>query len=56
MTSTRRTCSAARLSYAVLVFAVSGRAGVLVGAYLLAMAGGTWLRRIDLTDRFRGEP
>lgn len=48
--------SVTTLSYAVLVFTVSGRAGVTVGAYLLAMAGGTWLRRIDLADQFQGEP
>lgn len=48
--------SVTTLSYAVLVLTVSGRAGVTVSAYLLAMAGGTWLRRIDLTDQFRGEP
>lgn len=47
--------SLAALLYGVIVLVVAGWGGVLPAASFLAIAGGTWLRRVDFSTRHRGE-
>lgn len=47
--------SIACLAYAVVVIVATGWTGVLAATAYLVVAGGTWLRRVDFSSRFRGE-
>lgn len=43
------------LTYAVVVVISSGLTGLLASTAYLVVAGGTWLRRVDLSSREKGE-
>lgn len=47
--------SHAALVYAAVIVLFSGWGGVVASLSFLAVAMGTWLRWVDLRDRFRGE-
>lgn len=48
--------SMACLTYAVVVTIAAGWAGLLPSVIYLVVAGGTWLRRVDLSSRVKGGP
>lgn len=43
-------------TYAVVLILISGWTGLLAAMAYLVVAGGTWLRRVDFTSRYRGDP
>lgn len=47
--------SLASFVYGLGLFAVAGWGGVLPAASFWAIAAGTWLRRVDFSDRYRGD-
>jgi hypothetical protein len=43
------------LTYGIALIVAAGWGGVLAAVPLFVVAGGTWLRRVDFSSRFKGE-
>lgn len=47
--------SMSALTYGVMIVATAGWAGLVASLYVFVVGAGTWIRRVDLLMRFRGQ-